>query len=143
MRTNTSRTERSTTKIGRIARLAAGYAACGGTAAVVDFSLLYALTELAGVWYWTSACMAYLAGMIVNYTLNKYVNFKNRSRRIVPQFTVFAAVAAAGLLLNQSILLVLVEWGNIWYMSAKVVAAAVVLCWSFYGHYRFTFRMFG
>jgi putative flippase GtrA len=118
------------------------YIVFAGFATLVDFGLLFSLTEFFNLWYFYSAAVSYLAGMITNYTLNKYLNFRNRSKRLIPQFGLFAAVASVGLILNQIILYALVEFAGLWYILAKFIAVFIVLLWSFYGHKRFTFRVF-
>jgi len=76
---------------------------------------------------------------VVNYSTNKYLNFKNQNRRIFTQFSIFATVALIGLALNQIIIYSLVEYADIWYMLAKAIALVTVVFWSFYGHRRFSF----
>lgn len=119
-----------------------GYLLFAGIATLVDVGSLYALTEFAGIHYFTSAAVAYLAGMATNFSLNKWFNFRNRSRRVVAQFSLFALVAGIGLLLNQAIIYGLVEYAGIQYLIAKVVSVAVVMFWSFFGHKHLTFKLF-
>lgn len=111
-------------------------------AAVVDMVLLYSLTEFLHIWYFSSAALATTCGMVVNYSMNKYLNFKNPSTHIAPQFGVFLFVAGIGWLLNQGILFFLVEWGKLWYMHAKLIAVCIVVFWSFSGHKHLTFSLF-
>ena len=116
------------------------YVIFAGIATLVDLSLLYSLTEFGNVWYFHSAIIGYSAGMIVNYVLNKYFNFKNYSKRIVSQFGIFTAVAMVGLGLNQLIIYLLVEFADVWYMAAKIIAIGIVMFWSFFGHKQLTFK---
>ena len=118
-----------------------GYVICAGVATLVDMGLLYLLTEYMELWYLYSAAVSYIAGMVINFTLNKTYNFRNRSRRIAPQFGLFAGVAFIGLVLNQIILYLLVSMAGLWYIYAKVLTVCLVLLWSFYGHKRFTFGL--
>jgi len=124
------------------ARLFCNYVILAGVATAVDMGLLYAISEFAGVWYFYAAALSYVAGMLTNYTLNKYLNFRNTSRKIAHQFTVFAAVSLTGLALNQLILYCLVEFAGIWYMYSKIMAVFIVMFWNFYGHKKFTFSIF-
>ena len=114
---------------------------CAGIATLVDMGLLYFFTEYLDLWYLYSAALSYLVGMIVNFTLNKYLNFRNRSNRVAAQFGIFAGVALVGLVLNQVILYLLVTVAGIWYMTAKVITVCLVLLWSFYGHKRLSFGL--
>jgi putative flippase GtrA len=88
-----------------------------------------------------SAIIAYIVAMIVNYVLNKYLSFKNRSKRIAAQFGLYTIVALIGLGLNQLILYYLVERLKLWYMYAKLIAVFIVMFWSFYGHKKLTFNV--
>jgi putative flippase GtrA len=120
-------------------RLLIGYVFFAGIATLVDIGLLYLFTEYLELWYLYSAALSYLTGMVINYTLNKNYNFRNRSNRIASQFGIFAGVALIGLALNQIILYLFVSILGIWYIFAKVITVCIVLMWSFYGHKRFTF----
>jgi len=123
-------------------KLFSGYVICAGFATLVDLGVLYSLTEYLHVWYFYSAAFAYFIGMVTNYSLNKYLNFRNKSRKIIPQFGLFATVALVGLGLNQLILYCLVEFANLWYILAKIIAIFIVMFWSFYGHKKLTFSVF-
>jgi len=123
-------------------RLFAGYMICAGGGVAVGFVFLYVLTEFFDMWYFYSALVFYFSGMITNYSLNKYLNFRNKSKQIIPQFGLFAMVALVGLVFNQLILYSLVEFAELWYISAEVIAMSIVMFWNFYGHRRFTFSVF-
>lgn len=115
------------------------YVIYAGIATIVDFGLLYLLTERAGLWYFYSAICAYIAGMVTNYSLNKIFNFRNKSRRVIYQFSLFVVVALTGLLLNQLIIYSLVEWMGFNYIIAKLFSVCIVMFWSFFGHNKLTF----
>ncbi len=128
--------------LGGDAKLFTGYVIFAGIATLVDLGLLYAFTEFLRIWYFYSTALSYFIGMLTNYTLNKYLNFRNRSRRIIPQFGLFMLVALIGLALNQAVIYMMVEFGGLWYMHAKFIALLVVMFWSFYGHKHLTFSLF-
>lgn len=123
-------------------KLFIGYVLFAGFATLVDIGLLYSLTEFFHVWYLYSAAFAYFMGMVTNYLLNKYFNFRNKSKQIVMQFGLFSIVALVGLGINQLLLYSLVEFAKLWYISAKIIAIFVGLIWSFYGHKKLTFSIF-
>jgi putative flippase GtrA len=116
------------------------YVVFAGIATVVDLGLLFILTEFAKIWYLFSSIISSIMGMVTNYSLNKYYNFRDRRRDIVRQFGVFASVAIVGIFLNQLILFILVEFAGLWYMFARMIAIVVVMFWSFFGHKKITFR---
>jgi len=115
------------------------YILFAGMATAFDFLLLFVFTETFGIWYFLSAVFSYLGGMIVNFSLNKWLNFNNRSQRIFSQFGLFASVALVGLALNQTILYFLVESFHWHYLIAKAISVLIVMWWSFWGHKHVTF----
>lgn len=123
-------------------RLVILYIFFAGIATLADLGVLYWLTEKFGLWYFYSALISFIVGMIVNYSLNKVFNFKNRSRKIWQQFGLFIIVAIVGLALNQLIMYVVVEYLELWYVLAKLVSIFFVFFWSFFGHRRLTFRIY-
>ncbi len=116
------------------------YVICAGVATGVDMLLLYVLTEFWSLHYQASAMCGYFAGMVTNYSLNKRYTFNNTSTAYVHQFAIFSLVAGVGLVLNQGVLFLCVEYLGLWYMYAKVCAVGFVALWSFVGHRTFTFR---
>lgn len=106
---------------------------------MIDFAVLYSLTEFAGLWYFYSAAIAYICAIVPHYTLNKYWNFKNRSKRVFSQFGLFVLFSLIGLGFNQIILISLVEFLGLWYIFAKVVAVLIVLMYNFLINKKITF----
>lgn len=127
---------------GQNMRMFVKYIILAGFATLVDMGLLYSLTEFLYIWYLLSAAISYFIGMLVNYSLNKYLTFKNRSKRVIPQFGLFVVVASIGLGFNLLILFFLVEFMNLWYMFAKLIAIFIVMFWSFFAHKNLTFKVF-
>ncbi len=117
-----------------------GYAFFAGIAVVVDLGILYALTTIVGIWYLYSAAISYVISVTVNFSLNKVFNFKNKSKRLFSQFSIFLTVATTGLLANQIIMYLLVENFGLWYIYAKLFALASIAGFSFYSHKNYTFK---
>ena len=116
------------------------YCVVGGTATVVDFGLLYILTEFAGFWYMLSATVSFIGGAATNYLLNRVWTFKNKDRRIARQLTIFLIIAVIGIFINNTILYIGVEFVGLWYMLAKAFSTAITLIWNFLGHKYLTFK---
>ena len=125
-----------------LTRLFALYVVFAGIATVVDFAVLAALVQFAGVNYMLAAAFSYICGMITNFSLNKFFNFRNKSRAVAMQFGVFIAVALVGLVINQAVIYVLVEFCGVYYLLAKIISVVIVMFWSFFGHKNFTFALF-
>jgi len=116
------------------------YCVGGGTAFIVDFSLLYIFTEFLGLWYLWSATASFVIAVYVNYLIQKFWTFKSSGQYALRQFLVFTAAQIVGLFINNTALYVLVESFGLWYMFSKAIAAAVVLIWNFWASKMFVFN---
>jgi putative flippase GtrA len=108
------------------------YGVTGFAAFLVDFSLLVALTEKAGIHYLIAAVFGFLGGLITNYLLSIYWVFSNRTladKRA--EFTIFALVGVGGLLVTEVVLWTGTEVFMLDYRVSKLIAVATVLCWNF------------
>lgn len=117
------------------------YCLVGAIATIVDYSLLFGLTEFLGLWYMFSATFGFIGGATTNYLLNRIWTFENNDKRIGRQVGIFLMIAGIGIILNNGILAVGVEIFGIWYMLAKVISTAITLIWNFIGHKYITFRV--
>ena len=113
----------------------------GGFAFVVDFGLLYILTEYARLHYLLSATLSFIAGLLVNYIIS-YLwvfngsKFKNR----LVEFLFFAAIGVVGLALNDALIWLFTDCIGTHYMFSKIVAAAMVYLWNFFARKDLVFR---
>ncbi|MEA1866585.1 MAG: GtrA family protein [Thermodesulfobacteriota bacterium] len=109
------------------------YAMVGGIAFVVDFFLLGFLTEWCGLHYLVSATIAFVAGLIVNYTLCLLWVFSYRNlndKRL--EFILFSVVGIGGLILTDILMAVLTPVLHGQYLWAKAITACFVLLWNFF-----------
>lgn len=108
------------------------YVLAGGLAFAVDFGTMFLLTEQAGWHYLLSATCGFLLGLLTNYVFAIRYVFSHRSRssrRL--EFSIFAAVGIAGLLINNLCLFVLTESLGTHYLVSKIIAAGIVLMFNF------------
>ncbi|MGP3970779.1 GtrA family protein [Streptomyces sp. 6N223] len=106
------------------------YLFVGGTAAVVDVSLVWFLTYQAGLHYLLSVALAFTCGNIVNYIgciLWIFQPGVNRKR----EFYAFTVVGATGLLLNEVTVWFLHAQVGAALMTAKITAVALGTFWNF------------
>lgn len=113
----------------------------GGFAFVVDFGLLYILTEYAGLHYLLSATLSFISGLLVNYIISciwvfSTSKFKNR----LVEFLFFAAIGVVGLLLNDALIWLFTDCIGTHYMFSKIVAAAIVYLWNFFARKYLVFK---
>ncbi|MFH1583345.1 MAG: glycosyltransferase [Candidatus Falkowbacteria bacterium] len=117
------------------------YLIAGGTAAFVDLALLYILTDILGVWYLISACLAFAVAFFVSFFLQKFWTFRDADKEAMyKQMQVYLAVALANLTLNAVLMYVLVDGFKIWYMLAQVIVSGLIACESYFVYKIFIFN---
>jgi putative flippase GtrA len=112
----------------------------GAASSLVDIGLLWYFCEYLGIWYVMAACLSYSAGIVVSYTLNKFLTFHDHACDYLQQFATFAAISASCLIVNVGIIWLLVEAASLNYLVAKVIATICAFFWNYYGQSRITFR---
>lgn len=117
------------------------YTFVGGLAFLVDYGLLYGLTEYLHFHYLLSATVSFLAGLFVNYLISRWWVFsKSKFGSKGVEFALFALVGAIGLLLNNLILWMITTYLSVYYMYSKLVATVVVYMWNFLARKYWVFK---
>jgi putative flippase GtrA len=98
------------------------YGVFGGIAALVDFSVFYALAQGAGINKFVANIISMHAGMVVSFALNRNFNFKKRDK-LARRFFIYYAVILVGMALSSFLLWVL----GLWLPSKAVVKAITIL----------------
>ncbi|WP_456087521.1 GtrA family protein [Parabacteroides sp.] len=109
------------------------YTIVGGLAFIVDFGLLFILTEYFGLHYIASATCSFLAGLLVNYYISTAWIFESTIKSKQIEFTLFALIGVVGLGLNDLLIWIFTEKCHIYYMFSKLITAALVYLWNFLG----------
>ena len=103
------------------------YIISGGTAALVDLSLLYVFTDLFGIWYITSASLAFLVAYFVSFSLQKFWTFRDNGReKIYRQMFLYFIVGVVNLLLNAGGMYLLVDKFGVMYILAQIIMGALL-----------------
>ena len=108
------------------------YGLASAAALAVDYGLVVALTELAGVHYLVSSAAGFCCGAVVAYGLS--VRFVFQERRVANrglEFALFVAIGVLALGLNQLLLMGLVEGAGLNYALAKLPVVGVVFLFNF------------
>jgi len=98
---------------------------------IIDYSILFALTEFVGIFYLLAAAIAFLISVIFNFYLSMRFVFDAKNMNLKEQFIIFITTSLLGLALNEVGLLVLVEDAGIDYKIAKLIMTVIVMVFNF------------
>lgn len=105
---------------------------CGVIAFIIDYSLLYVLTEFAGINYLISSAISFTVSVVVNYIISiKWVFDVAGERSQSKDLVVFIILSLIGLGINQVVMWVSVEKFALWYMIGKLIATFIVMVWNY------------
>lgn len=103
----------------------------GGLAFLIDYSLLYVLTEFCNIHYLISSTISFTVSLIFNYILSIKWVFDVNKKQTPKEIIVFTVLSVIGLLINQLVMYLMVDIFKIYYMLTKIVATAIVMVWNF------------
>ncbi|MEA4870356.1 hypothetical protein SDC9_126520 [bioreactor metagenome] len=127
-------------KWNRLLKEFARYLVVGGTAFLVDYSLLYVFSHfvfqnLGDIGVYLATALGFVGGLLYNYLLSLHWVFqsaKDRNRgKSVGDFLLFAIIGIIGLLLTEGGMYVGYQVMRVHYMIVKLFVAAVVLLWNY------------
>ena len=99
---------------------------------LIDYALLYVLTEYVNIHYLVSSIISFSISTIVNYILSiRWVFDVNKESNKKVQFILFWVLSIIGLILNAIIMWIGVEKVHINYLIVKIIATAIVMCFNF------------
>ncbi|MGB2763457.1 MAG: GtrA family protein [Candidatus Aminicenantaceae bacterium] len=116
------------------------YGFVGGIAFCVDFGSLFFLTEVIKIHYLISAAIAFILGLLTNYTLSILWVFPKRAiadKRI--EFLLFLIIGLVGLGLNEVIIWFFTEFIHFYYLISKLFSTVVVFFWNFFARKKLLF----
>ena len=104
----------------------------GGIATVIDFVFLYIFREFCHFPVLVSNTLSFCISVIYNYIASvKWVFDVNKDKNAKKQFIIFTIFSVLGLLLNNLIMWITVEFLSIYYLLAKIIATAIVMVFNF------------
>ena len=104
----------------------------GGTAFVIDFVFLYIFREFCHFPVLVSNTLSFCISVIYNYTASvRWVFDVNKEKDAKKQFVIFIIFSVIGLLINDLIMWVSVDFLHVYYLLAKIIATAVVMVFNF------------
>ena len=103
----------------------------GGVSFLMDYSILFALTEFAGVYYLYSSAISFSITVVFNYWLCVIYVFKDAQKQSARRAIIFFSTGIVGLGLNQLCMWFFVDVAGVYYMIAKIFATAIVTIWNY------------
>jgi len=116
------------------------YVFVGGTAFLVDISILYffktkVFLSLGDMGIYISTSLGFLAGLVFNYIFSLAFVFKSakeqKKGRDIFSFFLFFVIGVIGLFLTEAGMYAGIEIFNINYLLTKVIVAMLVLIWNY------------
>ncbi|MDO4287879.1 MAG: GtrA family protein [Eubacterium sp.] len=107
------------------------FAVNGGVSFVVDYAVLFILTEFFDVNYLISSGISFTLSVIVNYLICVLWVFKNVKKNDTKTVVLFVGSSVIGLLINQVLMWFFVEITGLYYMIAKIIATIIVMIWNY------------
>ncbi len=111
----------------------------GGGCTLIQYMILYGLTEFLGVAPVISSSIGYVLSAILNYLLNRRLTFscERKHSESVPRFF---AISGAGLIINAAIIYLFQTVGGVHYLIAQIISTIIVLFWNFSANRAWTFN---
>ncbi len=115
------------------------YIVSGGSAAVVDLFVLYVFVRCFDMWYVLAAILAFLIAFGVSFTLQKFWTFKDVSKKVTSQATIYFIVSTLNLGMNTLLVYLLVDYGHIHYIFSQIIASGILAISSYFIYSGFIF----
>ncbi|MBR1806569.1 MAG: GtrA family protein [Selenomonadaceae bacterium] len=103
----------------------------GGLSLIVDYAVLYSLTEWAGMYYLHSSAISFGVSVVFNYWLCVQYVFKGAKKQTTRQAIIFFSTGVVGLGLNQLCMWFFVDVAGVHYLIAKLGATVIVTAWNY------------
>jgi putative flippase GtrA len=119
----------------------AAFALVGGLCLAVNTVVLWWLTSGLGIHYLASTVIAFVSITPLGFFLNKAVTFRTRREYARIELPRYFSAMAASFALNLLLMYLLVSVIGVWYLTASLLVAAVVLIVNFLSSDRWSFRV--
>ena len=103
----------------------------GGVSFLMDYGILFALTEFANVYYLYSSAISFTITVVFNYWLCVIYVFKDARKQSTKRAIIFFGTGVVGLFLNQVCMWFFVAIAGLHYMLAKIFATIIVTIWNY------------
>lgn len=109
---------------------AAKFTVIGATGIFVNLSLLYILTDIAGIFYMLSGVLAISISLVINFILNDNFSFKRKSSSIPRRFVKYFSITSIGVIINLVTLYILTQYTGVFYVLSSFIGILVAYMWN-------------
>ncbi len=103
----------------------------GLLAFIIDYGLLYMLTEFLKIHYLISSIVSFSVSVIFNYIMSIKWVFDINKKQGIKDFIVFIVLSIIGLIINSILMYLMVDMIGMYYMIAKLFSTVVVMVYNF------------
>lgn len=108
------------------------YFIASGIAFIVDFSLLWILTDILKLYYILSATISFIIGLLTIYTIStKWVFSERKLENKTKEFIIFSLIGLVGVFINTLGIWLFTEKMHFHYLISKIVVTFFVFMWNF------------
>lgn len=117
------------------------YSVSGAVATLVDWGSFFVMSSMLSWYYMLAVCVSFTLGSLANFTLNKYVTFKNKYDKLHHQYLLHLAVSIVSLGITIFIMYALVDMTGLHKLNARILTTLIVLPVNFVLHKNITFGL--
>jgi putative flippase GtrA len=108
------------------------YAVVGGATVLLDYGVLFLLTEHLGLFYITSSIVAFVVALVFNYMLSLWWVFEEvQLAGNISLFLSYSAIGVVALFISVALMWLLTDFAGMYYMTSKAASLVVVFAWNF------------
>lgn len=116
----------------------------GSAGFAINVGVLYFLVSIVGVRYLAASVVAVTLSLIVGFTLQKYLTFREPSAREIPrQGTLYIGYFVYSVLANTLLLFLFVEFASLHYLVGQIFASLLLALGSYFFYDKIIFKTLG
>ncbi len=107
---------------------------------MIDFSVTWLFKEKLKQNKYLSNTLGFTCAVVNNFLINRYWTFQQSQQALPGQFTKFLIVSITGLIINNLLLYVFVNFAKKNFYLSKVIVIGIVFFWNYFANYLYTFK---
>lgn len=111
----------------------------GGLTALLELGMIILMVEQLLIHYLWANAISFIVANLFNYVLSRFWVFSASDKKVHVELLSFFIVTGVGLLINQFIIYMMVDFASVDYRFAKICAILATVVWNFFGKKRIVF----